>query len=75
VNIQEDIEQAITNVTGIKACIQSYRIATGGSINNSRIIELKDGRKFFIKSPPGGGNYPGMFAAEFSYAYTHTYSL
>ena len=64
-SIQREIEQAISSATGKKASIVEYRIATGGSINNSRIVSLKDGRAFFIKTPPGGSGYPGMFAAEF----------
>jgi fructosamine-3-kinase len=65
VSIQRDIEQAITHATGLKAGIVDYRTASGGSINNSRIVSLSDGRTYFIKSPPGGAQYPGMFAAEF----------
>jgi protein-ribulosamine 3-kinase len=65
VTIQHEIEQAISNATGQKARIIDYSTATGGSINNSRIVRLKDNRSFFIKSPPGGSGYPGMFEAEF----------
>ena len=63
--LQRTIEKAITSATGTKAIIKDYRTASGGSINNSRIASLKDGRIFFIKSPPGGSSYPGMFAAEY----------
>lgn len=63
--LQQKIEQSITAATGDKACIAHYQTANGGSINNSRIISLKDGRSFFIKSLPGGVSYPGIFTAEF----------
>lgn len=62
--LQKQIEQAITTATGQKARFRDYRTATGGSINNSRIVTLEDGRRYFIKSPPGGSHYAGMFAAE-----------
>ncbi|NNE38899.1 MAG: phosphotransferase [Gammaproteobacteria bacterium] len=62
---QKEIEKAITQATGEKARITDFRSATGGCINNSRIVHLEDDRRFFIKSPPGGEQYPGMFAAEF----------
>jgi protein-ribulosamine 3-kinase len=65
VRLQQEIEQAITSATGEKAHIVHDRTANGGCINNSRIISLKDGRLFFIKSLPGITNYPGIFTAEF----------
>ena len=29
---------------------------SGGSINDARLLELEDGRRFFVKSQPGGGS-------------------
>ncbi|NNE38684.1 MAG: phosphotransferase [Gammaproteobacteria bacterium] len=63
---QKEIENAITEATGEKAKIVDFRSASGGCINNSRIISLKDGRQYFVKSSPGGAHYPGMFAAEYN---------
>ncbi len=64
-SIQLEIEKAITLATGKQAKFRDYRTATGGSINNSKIVKLEDGRIFFVKSSPGGVHFPGMFAAEF----------
>lgn len=62
---QREIEKAITKATGKTARFQDFRTATGGSINNSKIVNLEDGRTYFIKCSPGGNHYPGMFAAEY----------
>ncbi len=63
---QEDhIEAAITAATGETARFARSRQAAGGSINFSRIVQLEDGRRFFVKTHPGAGACPGMFAAEF----------
>jgi fructosamine-3-kinase len=64
-NLQESIESSITTATGTRASIEKSRQVSGGSINNSRIVTLKDGREFFIKSHPDASLYPGMFEAEY----------
>lgn len=62
-NLNSQIESAITETTGEKARFHESRPAMGGSINDSRIVSLKDGRCFFIKT--NATSYPGMFAGEF----------
>ncbi len=62
---QKQIERAIGQATGEKSKIIDFRSVSGGCINNSRFITLEDGRKYFLKTPPGGAQYPGMFAAEY----------
>lgn len=64
-SLQNEIEKAISLSTGKQARFRDYRTASGGSINNSKIVNLEDGRTYFIKCSPGGDHYPGMFAAEF----------
>ena len=63
--LQKIIESAITEATGQKAEIVNYTVAAGGSINDSRIIVLKDGRNYFLKTHTRASSYPGMFAAEY----------
>ena len=61
---QEKIETAITEATGKKARFKKSRAALGGSINDSRVVSLKDGRRFFVKTNPGAKSLPGMFVCE-----------
>lgn len=63
--LQKRIEDAIIAATGEKAEFDRVRIAAGGCINDSRIVTLKDGREFFIKTGGGEVLYPGFFEAEF----------
>jgi protein-ribulosamine 3-kinase len=64
VKIQTRIESAITEVTGEKARFNNSQQAQGGSINNSQIITLDDGRRVFVKTNLQAADYPGMFAME-----------
>ena len=64
-NLKHRIEQAVTQATGETAHINQTNSAAGGSINDSRIVSLQDGRRLFVKTHPHADNYPGMFAAEF----------
>ncbi len=64
-SLQARIESAITRTTGETADISNSQIAHGGSINNSRVISLKDGRQFFIKTHAAAVNFPDMFKREF----------
>lgn len=64
-NLDRRIERAITEATGEAAQFQQSHGIGGGSINLSRMMTLKDGRRLFIKTHPNAGNFPGMFAAEF----------
>lgn len=63
-SLQDSLELAISEATGAVAKLAGFRQISGGTINNSRIVTLKDGREFFVKSHAGGSLYPGMFAAE-----------
>lgn len=63
--LQEQIEDALSGATGQPARIRSFRTLAGGSINDSRLIFLRDGREYFLKTHIGAAAYPGMFAAEF----------
>ena len=63
--LNESIEAAISSATGSSARITTQRYTPGGSINDSRIIVLEDGRSYFAKSHISAASYPGMFAAEF----------
>ena len=64
-SLQDRIEAAITKATGIEACFANTKTAHGGCINDSRIVSLKDGREFFIKTHPQAGSTPGIFETEF----------
>ena len=63
--LNSQIEKAITRATGSEARISNQRFSAGGSINDSRVITLDDGRNYFVKSNASAANHPGMFAAEF----------
>lgn len=63
--LQEQIEAAIAETTGQPARIRSFRSVAGGSINDSRLISLADGREYFLKTHAGAAAYPGMYAAEY----------
>ena len=64
-SLQVRIETAISDATGQAASIAETKTAQGGCINDSRIVTLKDGRTFFIKTHPETGSTPGMFETEF----------
>ncbi len=56
------VEDLINNQTGEAATITVSRQAGGGCIHRAEIVELKDGRRYFVKSnsaPP-----PGIFERE-----------
>jgi len=63
--LQPRIEAAISAATGREAHCKSHRMVTGGSINDSRIVALEDGRDYFVKTHAQAGAYPGMFCAEY----------
>jgi len=62
---QARIEAAIAAATGSPAKFASARAATGGCINDSRVVTLEDGRRFFVKTRPGDVAMPGFFEAEY----------
>ena len=64
-NLQTRIEAAITSSTGKEASFAETKVAHGGCINDSRVVTLKDGRTFFIKTHAQAGSTPGIFETEF----------
>ncbi|MEX2354242.1 MAG: fructosamine kinase family protein [Gammaproteobacteria bacterium] len=63
--ILDSVETAIAEATGMAAKVTERRSLSGGSINNSEIISLQDGREYFLKSYSNQAQFPGMFEAEF----------
>lgn len=63
--LKQRIEDAISAATGETAQIEQASSVGGGCINDSRLVNLRDGRTFFIKTGGGGVPYPGFFEAEF----------
>ena len=63
--VQSRIETAISSSTGQEAHFSTTQIAQGGCINDSRIVTLKDGRQFFVKTHPQANTTPGIFETEF----------
>ncbi len=59
------VEAAISNATGVAAEIASTSAQAGGSISSACMVELVDGRSYFLKTLPQPERYPGMFEAEF----------
>lgn len=63
--LQSRIEAAISSSTNQEACFVDSQTAHGGSINDSRIVTLKDGRQFFVKTNPVAKTCPGLFETEY----------
>ncbi len=63
--LQQTLEAALTEATGKPARLASAEPRHGGSINDSRLITLDDGRRYFVKTHPRIASLPGMYAAEF----------
>ena len=63
--LQTRIEVAISSSTKQEAQITNSESAYGGCINDSRIVSLKDGRQFFVKTHPQAQSTPGLFETEF----------
>lgn len=63
--LQQHIEQAIGEATGTPAQFARSSIASGGCINDARVVTLTDGRRYFIKTHPDAEHFPGLYAAEF----------
>ena len=61
-SLNEAVEQVIEESTGEPARIVTQASASGGSINDARVIQLEDGRKFFLKS--NSAPLPQMFPRE-----------
>jgi len=60
------IEAAIGRTTGSPATVTSQSRRSGGSINEASVVELGDGRRYFVKTHPQAARYPGMFHAEYT---------
>ncbi len=63
--LQSRIEAAISSSTNQEAKFADSQTAHGGCINDSRIVTLKDGRQFFIKTHPSTTTTPGLFETEY----------
>jgi protein-ribulosamine 3-kinase len=63
--LQARIEAAISLHTDQEAQFAESKQAYGGCINDSRIVSLKDGRQFFIKTHPQANSFPDLFKTEF----------
>ena len=64
-NLDNRIEQAISQASGEPVRFARSQHVSGGSINVSRIVESDDGRRWFVKTHPDANSYPGMFEAEY----------
>lgn len=58
------IAAAIGEATGYSSEIIGCMRVAGGSICDAGIVELADGRRYFVKTHPQAAYCPGMFAAE-----------
>lgn len=56
------LEAALTQATGNEAKVKGSSTLGGGSINQSRMLSLEDGRRYFVKTHPSPP--PGFFEAE-----------
>jgi len=63
--LQPDIRDAIRQATETDAEIASSRTVGGGSIADSQLVTMSDGRRCFVKRLPGSEQYPGLFEAEY----------
>lgn len=61
--LSQRIEEAIFNAAR-SAIIDGQQMASGGCINDSRLIRLKDGRQYFVKTNPQANSLPGLFRTE-----------
>jgi len=63
--LQSRIEAAISSSTNQEAHFVESQTAHGGCISDSRIVTLKDGRQYFIKSLSSATTIPGLFETEY----------
>lgn len=63
--LQERIEAAISDHIGEPARLASTRASSGGCINNSRVVTLDDGSRFFVKTNSQSAALPGLFETEY----------
>lgn len=62
--VRDDIRDAIRKATGTAVEIASSKTVGGGSIADSQLVTMNDGREWFVKRHPGSEHHPGMFEAE-----------
>lgn len=60
--LMEHVEKLIERETGAPAEVVSHQASGGGCINNAEVLELRDGRTFFLKSNPRP--LPRLFECE-----------
>jgi protein-ribulosamine 3-kinase len=63
--LQSRIELAISSSTEQETLFVDSKTAHGGCISDSRIVTLKDGRQFFVKTNPEAKTCPGLFETEY----------
>lgn len=63
--LQQRIETAISSSTEQQAEFVDSQVSYGGCINDSRIVTLKDGRQYFVKTNPESKTCPGLFETEY----------
>lgn len=63
--LQQRIETAISNSTGDAARLASTQSVGGGCINDSRVVTLDDGRRYFLKTNSQSARMPGLFETEY----------
>ncbi len=64
-NLQARIESAITDASGERAKLTSSDAVYGGCINDSRVVTLTDGRRYFVKTHARARQMPNLFTAEY----------
>lgn len=64
-SIPNEIRDAIRRATASDAEVESSRAVGGGSIADSQLLTMSDGRQWFVKRSAGGEQYPGLFEAEY----------
>lgn len=60
-----DIRDAIRQATRNDEKIASSQPVGGGSIADSQLVTMTDGRQWFVKRHPDSEHYPGLFQAEY----------
>lgn len=63
--LQARIEDAISAQSDQEAQFAESKYVYGGCINDSRIVRLKDGRQFFIKTHPKASAFSDLFKTEY----------
>ena len=64
-SLESRVETAIGKATGKQAVLKDSQTAYGGCINESCVITLEDGRRYFLKTNPAAKTCPGLFETEY----------